>query len=75
MVGNRAVCKNLQCVGTVLIVNAKLWKICFSTVILVAQIPDVQSRYTVELKLSLRAVLDGWLLKNVEDQTIIWPLL
>ena len=71
VVGNRAVCKNLLRVGTVLIVNAKLWNIYFPTVSLVAQIPDAQSRYTVELKLSLRAVLDGWLLKNLEDQMII----
>ena len=75
MVGNRAVCKNLLRVGTVLIVNAKLWNIYFPTVSLVAQIPDAQSRYTVELKLSFRAVLDGWLLKNLADQMIIWPLL
>ena len=71
VVGNGAVCKNLRLAGTVLIVNAKLWNICFSTVSLVAQIPDAQSRYTVELKLSFRTVLDGWLLKNLEGQMII----
>ena len=66
--GNSAVCKNLQRDSTVLIVNAILWNIYFSTISLVAQIADAQSWYTVELKLSFRAVLDGWLLKNLEDQ-------
>ena len=74
VVGNSAVCKNLQRVCTVLILNAKLWNIYFSTVGLVAQIPDAQIRYTVKLKLSFRTVLDGWLLKNLEDQMIVWPL-
>ena len=43
----------------------------FSTVGLVAQIQDAQIRYTVKLKLSFRTVLDGWLLKNLEDQMIV----
>ena len=71
VVGNSAVYKNLQRVGIVLIVNAKLWNIYFSTVGLVTQIPDAQIRYNVKLKLSFRTVLDGWLLKNLEDQMIV----
>ena len=71
VVGNSSVCKNLQRVGTILIVNAKLWNIYFYTVGLVAQIPDAQIRYTVKLKLSFRTVLDGRLLKNLEDQMIV----
>ena len=75
VVENSAACKNLQRVGTVLIVNAKLWNVYFSIVNLVAQIPDAQSRYTVELKLSLRTVLDDWLLKNLSGEMIVRPLL
>ena len=71
VVGNNAVCKNLHCVDNVLIVNAKLWNIYFSTVTLVVQIPDSQSRYTVDLKLNFRTALDGLLLKNLEGQIII----
>ena len=70
VVGNSAVCKNLQRVCTVLILNEKLWNAYFSTVGLVAQIPDAQIWYTVKLTLSFRTVLDGWLLKNLEDQMI-----
>ena len=73
--GNSAVFKNLQRVGTVLIVNAKLWNIYFSTVSLVAQVADAQKLYTIRLKLRLRTVLDAYLLKNLENQMIIWPLL
>ena len=71
VVENSAVCKNLQHVSIVLTVNAKLCNIYFITASLVAQISDAQSRYTVELKLSFRTVLDGWLLKDLEGLMII----
>ena len=71
MVGNRTVCKNLLRDGTVLIAKTKLWNNFFSTFSLIAQIPDAQSRYTVELKLSFRTVLDDWLLKNFRGPMIV----